>query len=386
MSEIRAGALGQVSRAGIGSVPVRGDSPVSWADVVENWQQYLAGKSDKHLVFVGDTPENRGEFMAAPYSHRFTQEYTKRQYAQIMDFARGVNTEYEDPHLAFLTFSASTTDQMGNYRPPLDHLDNLLDSWDRGIRYELNHVMEADRKKDRCPTRSDWEYLQVREPTTNEGRVPGGYAHIHVIVAVDGEVSRGRFESVIDKHTEKCEWAEPEAHPYEECIEVMDAEELVNLGAYVFQYLGKSYNPEEMTDYERRFSALMYESGRRRFQPSVGSPDDPSSGAVRWMKNDEPESESGRWMFGGIGSTEKVEEMMEQYEDADDLRVQEEVGVREYLSGYSPREAVYSDETDDRNQECVKKGHKFWKGECVRCGVPYKEWMKGKVGEPPPGG
>lgn len=290
-----------------------------------NWEQYVEENADKSLVFSGRKARNEGEIMVAPYAHRFRQEYTEMQYAKIQSFIRGALREYDDPYLVFLTFSATTLKPNGEPRSPLDHMDEVVESWGNGVYYELNRVMEGDRKRDPWEPRPEWEYLYILEPTTNEGYVPGGYAHAHAGVVVDGAVEAARFESVIRRHLTECPGARGEAHEFEDAIEVKSAAELNNPGAYLFKYLGKSWDVEEMEDYERRFAALLFDQGRQRFRASNGS--------QRWMERDEEESEVSRWRFEGVARGEQACELRE-YGDVETLR--EETGVvtvNEWITG-----------------------------------------------------
>lgn len=359
-------------------IRLREDSRARWRDIVTEWEQYVDEKENQSLVFVGDGERNKDEFLTVPYSHRFTDEYTSMQYARLMDFCRGAQEEYDDPYIAFLTLTASTTTPAGNLRPPLDHLDELLSSWDRGVRYELTHTMKADRQKDEYEP-LDYEYLQIREPTTDNGSVPGGYAHIHPVVVFDGKPERKRLERVIDKHVEKCDWATAEAHPYDECIDIRPFDEIANLGAYLFKYLGKSWGGS-LKPYQRRFNAMLWETGRRRFQPSEG--------AQRWMQ---PEDEySGMsWMFVGVGEDEKVAELM-QYDDVGEFQVAKETGVRSWLNQREAPESVDVGKSVAKSDGAVwledKVGcdrgsdHEFVDGECLKCGVPVGAFIKGIAG------
>jgi len=350
-------AVISVGGPGVETVPLRQDSVARWGDSVTQWRQYVDKKEEKSLVFVGDSKQNRDEFLVAPYTHRFLDGYTSMQYAQLMDFVSGARDEYDDPYVAFLGLTASTTTPTGDLRPPLDHLNELLSAWDRGVRYELNHVMKADRKKDDYQS-LDFEYLQIREPTTDSGDVPGGYGHIHPVVVCDGEPERERFERVIDKHVEKCDPARYSAHNYDESIDIRPMGEIDNLGAYLFKYLGKSWGGD-LEPYQRRFNALLWESRRRRFQPS--------DGAQRWISREDEDSGQS-WIFAGVADEDKVAGLTE-YDDAEELRIDKEVGVRSYLNEREAPESVAFDDLD----------HEFQNGRCVRCGVTETAMVAGKV-------
>lgn len=341
---------------------------------------YLEEKRDKWLVFVGDGRENGGEMLYKPYTHRWTEQYIRRTYARMNDFVRGAREEYDDPYLAILpAFTASTVTPAGRYRSPIDHFRSLKQSWSRGVRYELHHSMEADRKKDCYPSR-DWEYLQVWEPTTDAGYTEGGYAHLHPVVVCDGKVGVERFRSVMEKHVEKCDLAAAEAHDVNE-IDIRPLDDLANPAAYLFKYLSKSWDPEDAAPYQRRFDALLHETDYRRMQPS--------DGAQRWMQRDS-DGPTEPWLFAGIGDGEDVEELRT-YRDAEEFQVKHEMGVGAWLSAYeepvsvqldeergAPREESYVDV--DETERC---NHPVWSPHrCVSCGIVRSELVRG---EPPPG-
>lgn len=364
-------AFGPSRSIGAVSVSAETSVSVSWSGLVAQHDGYLEEKRDQSLVFVGNGCENSGQILAKPYTHRWTREYTERQYAKMHDFVRGAMREYDDPHIViFPALTASTTDARGEYRPPLDHFRQIKRSWSRGVRYELNHVMNADRQKDCWPAR-DWEYLQVWEPTTDAGYTEGGYAHCHPVIVCDGKVGKRRFESVVAKHVEKCDWAQPEAHDINE-IDIRPLDELSNPAAYLFKYLSKSWQPDESEPYQRRFDALLYETGYRRWQPS--------DGAQRWMQR-ESEGASEPWLFAGVADPDEVATLGE-YEDAHEFQVAHEMGVGTYLAGYDAPSAVSTDEEDTLWDTCE---HEQWyRGRCLGCGLSERALVSGVVSVDPP--
>lgn len=331
----------------------------SWQGLVAEHDAYIEEKRDKSLVFVGAGVENGGEIMTSPYTHRWTKRYVEQQYAKMNQFVRGAEGEYDDPYVViFPALTASTTDARGEYRAPLDHFDQLKRSWSRGVRYELNKVMNASRKKDAYPAR-EWEYLQVWEPTTDAGYTEGGYAHLHPVVVCDGKVGVERFRSVMEKHVEKCDWAKLEAHDVN-AIDIRPLDELTNPAAYLFKYLSKSWQPDDSDPYQRRFDALLHETGYRRWQPS--------DGAQRWMQLEDDDDGGDPWTFAGIGDPDDLEYLRE-YEDAVEFEIVHEMGVSTYLQGHEEPEAVSYDDSE----------HVFKKGRCVRCGLTDNQLMAGKA-------
>lgn len=339
---------------------------VPWSSLVAEHGAYIEEKRGQSLVFVGDGYENSGDILPVPYTHRWTQRYTERQYAQMHEFVRGAMDEYEDPYVViFPALTASTTDDRGEYRPPIDHFEQLKSSWSRGVRYELDKSMNASRKKDRYPAR-DWEYLQVWEPTTDAGYTAGGYAHCHPVVVCDGKVGVERFRSVMDKHVEKCEWAGLEAHDVNE-IDIRPLDELSNPAAYLFKYLGKSWQPDEASPYQRRFDALLHETGYRRWQPS--------DGAQRWMQLDDDGAEES-WTYAGVAEPDQVA-ALEEYDDAEEFAIAHEMGVGTYLAGYDAAPGTEVDVDETPQDECE---HDTWyRGRCVGCGLSERALVAGAV-------
>lgn len=102
-----------------------------------------------------------------------------------------------------LTLTASSG-RPGEWVAVVDHLTELLSSWEADRR-TLHRSLDDSLR---------WEYLMVVEPHES------GYAHAHIAVFVDGEVSGETFEPVIDAHLRNCELAERGAHEYENVITV----------------------------------------------------------------------------------------------------------------------------------------------------------------------
>lgn len=357
-------ATGEIAR-----VPVRSGGHARWADLVAEYEAYREDKADDQLVFVGQGVTNHGEIRLSEYTHRFTEQYARREYARMQDFVRGARAEYDDPYIVILpALTASTITPAGQYRAPLDHFDQLKRSWSRGVRYELHHSMEADRKKDRYPAR-EWEYLQVWEPTTDQGYAEGGYPHCHPVVVCDGKVGAERFRSVMDKHVEKCEWAAPEAHDIGE-IDIRPLDELSNPAAYLFKYLSKSWEPDEASPRQKRFNALLKETDYRRVQPSQG--------AQRWMKRDEGEATES-WMYAGVAEPEEAARL-EEFQDAHEFQIEYEMGVAAYLAQYEAPAIVGVDAEESGIGRCE---HQRWdRGRCVACGVSELDIVSGY--DPPP--
>lgn len=115
---------------------------------------------------------------------------------------------------------------------------------------------------------------------------------------VDGEVDARGFEWVIDRYLVEAPNVTGDAHKFEDAIEMKEAESLRNPGAYLFKYLGKSWDVGQIEDYEKRFVGLIFDQEVQRFRAL--------NEALRWMQRDEDESETGEWMFTEVASDEQA--------------------------------------------------------------------------------
>lgn len=314
------------------NVPIEAGSSRTWSAVIAEYEAYIRQTADTRLVFGGITVSNSGEVKTGQYTHRFMEHRSKVWYAKIQDFVRGARAAYDDPHLAMLTFTTTTTTSAGAPRPPVDHLEELLRSWRPdgpvGVYYELKNRMEGTRKKiDTWPSR-EWQYMFILETTTDKGKVPGGYGHVHVAVVADGEIDDGRLEGVIDKHLELAPGATGEAHELDDAIDARPFNELDNPGAYVGKYLGEQFYEDEAPEYLTRFNAVLWETGRRRVRVS--------DGAQGWIQRED--SETGRWEFLGACEWRLAEELA----DMNDLAY-----ARRMLKGSSLDELIEASRESD---------------------------------------
>lgn len=308
------------------SVPIR--SPVElgdgsqtverrWDGLVAEFEVWLDEKDAQRLVFVEKVT---GELLVVPASHRFQHDYTRMQRAKMGSFERGMREEFDDPTLYLVSPTVSTTRLGAPYppttvdhlRPPIDVFDELKEGWRslyRKLRYELRDV--------------EHEYLWIFEPTTDDGGVPGGYPNFHIAIVTDGPLQRQRLERIVDHWVDSCPNAGASANSYEQTIKGGTFTD-DNIGAYLFKYLGKSWNREEITGYERRFNALLWETGYRRFQPS--------DGAQRWMKLTDDESDDREWSFSGVCDASTAAELSE-FDDHTEFRIEHQVSVGMFIAG-----------------------------------------------------
>ncbi|MDZ7688415.1 MAG: hypothetical protein U5J64_06795 [Halobacteriales archaeon] len=213
-----------------------------------------------------------GDLITVGSSHRFAAQYRRRQYARLQQLSRNIQESYGKLlHTVMLTFTASNRKQSGGFIGYIDHLDELLSSWN-AVRRELHRTLEG----------YEWEYIGILEPHRS------GYAHLHLAVFVRGMVKESDFSSVMSKHVNSCDLANKQAH--KDSISVSRSADhgedtSTNLGAYLAAYMGDSL-PEDgdeddaerwTDDYDNvpahvlRFWTTLWLSQRQQFRPSNGA-------------------------------------------------------------------------------------------------------------------
>ena len=258
-------------RSEVCEATAHGVDAVTWREAGHEWREYIRDSGESAAVFAN--PE--GEEVKGSDPNRFMPGYADKQYAKLKDLERGIREDYRTPFTAMLSLTASSTGDQGDPLPPVDHLDELLSSWE-AVRRALS----------RCLERRRWEYLAILEPHES------GYLHVHVAVFVDGMVRRSTFEPVIEAHVRNCELAEREAHDVEDGTAVsvsrvgrdargnhataegadFDSETLSNLGSYLAEYLGTyGDDPLDAPDHQQAANTVLWATGRQRWRPSQGA-------------------------------------------------------------------------------------------------------------------
>ena len=272
-----------------------GVKAVDWEEATERWAAWYDDQRDSQIVVENDL----GELVAFDTPNRFTPEYREMLYAKAQSLERGLRHRWGKLlHTAMITLTSSSTDDDGRPLPPVDHLYELLGSWE-AVRRALSRVLDG----------REWEYLAILEPHKN------GYVHIHIGVFVKGPVVVEQFQPVIDAHLRNCPGASQEAHQLidddgeEDTVRVRRSSHpsrengVENLGAYLAAYMAGEYGAEatDMPDYIQRFYATMWATGRQWFRPSNGSQE-----LMKPESDDEPTVEE--WTFVGIAPDGDPEE------------------------------------------------------------------------------
>ena len=270
---------------------LRGVEAVTWETATERFASWYADQRDTKVVVENQYGDRTG--FRTP--NRFTPEYREMLYAKAQSLERELREKWGRLlHTAMVTLTASTTDDDGNPRPPVAHLQDLLESWE-AVRRALSRVLDG----------REWEYLAIIEPHAS------GYAHVHLGVFVKGPVVEEQFQPVLDAHLRNCPTAGREAHQLFDDDGEPDAvsvhrtadrrnnDGIENLGAYLAAYMAGEYGAEatEMPEYVQGFYAVMWATGRQWFRPS--------NGAQEYMQPEE-ESDDGdgelveNWRLVGI--------------------------------------------------------------------------------------
>ena len=265
---------------------IDGDRPLTWNRAITQYRAYIEDQRDVQTVFE----DSQGNTARGSTPHRFSPEYSDKQYAKLKDLERGLVDDYGSRlHTAMLTFTASGAPD-GEPLPPVDHLNELDSSWD-SITRELRRALD-DRR---------YERLAILEPHPGDG-ANNGYLHIHLAVFVDGPIARSTLAPVIEAHLRNCDLAQPDAHDVRDdsTISIRHAgrdrddgdDGLDELAIYLAEYLGTyGDDPLDQPEFQQAANTLLWATGKQRWRPS--------NGAQQYMRTEarEPDSE---WEVIGI--------------------------------------------------------------------------------------
>ena len=254
------------------------------------FRAYILDRRESRNVFR----DGDGDRFTSRHLHSFTTEYQERQCARAHDLERGLRDEWGTTvHTAMLTLTCSKSDEEGRLKPPLDHLNELLASWE-AVRRELSRVLDG----------REWERLAILEPHKS------GYTHIHVGVFVRGPIDESEFRPVIEAHLRNCPGAGREAHEQEETIKVRHTGDpahggIDSLGSYLTAYMTHEYGESvlETPEYLQYWYALMWVAPVQRFRAS--------NGAQELMAHDGDGSTSSTVEFVGIAPDGDLDEVHE---------------------------------------------------------------------------
>lgn len=240
--------------------------PKEWGSVMDAFEEYIMKQNA-----ASDTWES--EKKVRPSTHRFTPEYAKKKEGKIRGGLRCIRDDTPDAlpiYTVLLTRTGWPYDSDGNPAPPADFLDGLKQgrkSAHRRLRRTLDDWGNVQ----------TWGRVTVCEPHS-EGEKRSGFPHAHDGLVVVGtreleqDELRRRLRSVIDTYVKANPFARPRDHG-EGALTVMDgrrdgnveglgAELTNNLVGYEFDTSDSATPLNGVSDAVRRFSALMWVTGR----------------------------------------------------------------------------------------------------------------------------
>lgn len=221
----------------------------------------------------------------------FNKDAALKRYGGLCDLERGAieacRRTGDDLYTALLGITASHRNADGKYRCPADHWREMKESWSNHVRQEQQRVFDelgAERYDPDDPPEKWWEYVRIAEPHKS------GYAHHHVAVVTNFEISTETFEPVIARHVEETPSANWSAHemyaddPDDRCVSVNridpgseEGEEAVgSLASYLSGYLSEFDDDDEYIEMleksaaEVMFAATAWATGSRKIDYSNG--------------------------------------------------------------------------------------------------------------------
>lgn len=232
-----------------------------WREILWKWRDAVRDNRDVWATFQND----EGEQITAELTDRFHPDVFEKRYAKLNDLVDGLETEYVDEAMTtvMLSLTASSTDDEGYPRPPVDHLLDLRQS-EGAVNTALERALDGYR----------WERVVL--PEQHES----GYIHFHWAIIVEGRVEPEDFQPVIDAHLRNCPTADREAHrilpddPKKSAVSVRNEGE--SLPAYLMAYtLGDgdeyAHDPLEAPEERQMMLALLWAANARYWRPSDGA-------------------------------------------------------------------------------------------------------------------
>ena len=261
-------------------------------DAIEGFEHYLEAKENQVLVLEDN---NNGDILVLRHEHRWTPEYRKKIYAKLKDGEEYMKLKYgSGPNdtipTTMITLTVDQKDKFGNWRPPVDVLEQLKDGWDK-----------FRRVVDRMTEGRDTEYMQVVEPHQT------GMCHMHI--AVFGAALSGVREKLDNLWVDRYN---PSAVKRGQHVRVEDGtsrtQDIESPASYLMKYLTKSMcrdGGEEQTSKElmpevegyKLFSAVLWATGLRQFSLSQEL-----RRAIRAARGGDDTGSDRDWVFIGVSS------------------------------------------------------------------------------------
>lgn len=170
--------------------------PRSVSEGVDAFDQYISEKNEMQLEFENGTKTT---------SHRFSDDYAREKYGEVIGADRAITADMESPHCAIVTRRGYPWNANGNGRAIVDFLDDLLESND--------NVLSAYR-------RNLDEFARVTTIEHHEH----GYPHVHDHIYHDGEIDRLDLASAVTSHVRNSLVAREKGHPLDGAIRTWEAD------------------------------------------------------------------------------------------------------------------------------------------------------------------
>lgn len=178
-----------VRRSNLREEFVKNGTPMNITEAVGELAGYRRDKAETAQVFANGSKA---------LSHRFTDSYARRKYAQAMDAARVLERDSDRLHVVLITLRMDRINVNGEARAFVDHFRELRASNDYVLQRLRYYVGER--------RNIEFGRLSVIKPEDT------GHAYIQHGLWVDGHVSRADLQPAIDAHIEHCPFARESAH------------------------------------------------------------------------------------------------------------------------------------------------------------------------------
>lgn len=230
----------------------------------------------------------------------------RRRYGALLNADRRLRQEYDNPTVAMLTLTGTPV-WGGEWITPVEHTEAVTES--------LGNVLEALRYHLSDPRKRslDYEYAAVR------GASEQGVSHWHIVVWVDGDVSREAFAPAIDAHIRNSEVADADTHDLADAVKVntapssdlkpigkLDADRgsVSQITRYVATQIPHVSSVGELSDAESLQGAIEWAAPSRGFRTSSGISVSKEDGhTCRQPKKETPTSETDTATFEETDTT-----------------------------------------------------------------------------------
>lgn len=222
--------------------------PASWLDTLFRFLIWQLDYEKTCMDFEGTDPETgEKEELTVDMNTGYSAERRDEHYARIKGIERQVESRYESPMTAMLTFTASHITEERYPVTPVEHRERVKEGVQKA-RQALRRQFSTDfdhldyNISDQI---DDWCWMLVEEPHPKSA-----YVHTHLALFVDGDVEAGDFEYTMKQYCDHVDPAKWDVHkPSSDSVSVKDIDdEIDSVGAYIAEYLGFPDGDESIVD------------------------------------------------------------------------------------------------------------------------------------------